>query len=82
MKTEKEWADFGKQIYDQAAKMFCDKPVIKAVIPFMDNDNFICRVTVDSIPTFVKTFIDNNGETKFIHYYKKSDGSLQEVKWG
>ena len=75
MKTEKEWADFGKSIYDAAQKLFADRPIVEAIIPFRDDDDFICRAIVRDIPVYTE-FI--NG--KAYHYHKKSDGTMVEIK--
>ena len=66
MKTEKEWADFGKKIYDAAQSLFIDRPVHKVIIPFADDEGFICRVTVDEIPVYVELRYDEIGNPLFI----------------
>ena len=74
MKTEKEWAEFGKKLYDTAVNNFIDKPVNGVVIPLTTKDGDIAAVRFDRPVTFVDT-VWENGERVFKHYYKLSDGS-------
>lgn len=77
---EKEWAEFGRSIYDASQKLFADRPIVEAVIPFKDDDGFLCRAIIRDIPTFTECYTDKDGNRKWRNFHKKSDGTLVEIK--
>ncbi len=73
MKTDQEWADFGKLIYDTAMNIFADKPVNSVTVPFKLDDGALCRVKIEGAAVFIERVGD-----EWKHYYRMSDGSYRE----
>lgn len=80
-KTQKDWARFGKDIYDKSMNMFYDSPCKYAIIPIHTEDAAIARVTVEHRSWVdIRHSHDKDGNlvTEFWHGYPMSDGT---IKW-
>lgn len=75
MTTEKEWAEWGKKIYDTAMKNFIDKPVKNVIIPLKDKDGCLTSVTFSHPLIFVQVSGPPE-KRRFEHFYKLSTGEL------
>jgi len=80
MKTQKEWAEFGKRVYDTSVNHLIDSPgVQKVVIPLITKDGDLATFTVGDFVSCVEFYWDGE-ERKSRHGYRLSDGSIRWKK--
>lgn len=83
--TEKEWAVFGKKLWDSASKIFHDTPgVITVEIPFAVEDGFVAIAKFNESVHMVetkRTFEDGEAVTYFRTVRPKSDGTYHHTEW-
>lgn len=79
-KTDQEWAEFGKNIWDSAMNAH-KQGSARIIVPFILDDGGMARVVIEP-PTYTERrlgFINGEPRTEWRHGKKMSNG---EIEWG
>lgn len=83
--TDKEWADFGKKLYDSAISIFHDTPGVREVnVPFKTEDGFTAVAKFNESVRLLETEmrIEDGREVRYYRTIRPlSDGTYHKTEW-